>query len=462
VYDVIVIGGGPGGYVAAIRAAQRGLKTALVERAELGGVCLNRGCIPTKALVRSAEVLATVRRAAEFGVRTDGAVALDWSAVQARKSGIVKQLTGGVGQLLRANGVEVIQGEGRVPAPGAVEVGAQRYETRNIILATGSKPAVIPLPPADLAATISSDQALALDALPASLAVIGGGVIGMEFASLFAAFGVKVTVFERLPQIVPNLDPELAQRLALALRRRGVAIHTGAAVTRVRSDGAGRVVEATAADGATISVGVDSVLLAVGRVPEFGGIDLAALGVDHDRRGIKVDRQMRTSVPGFYAVGDVVGATQLAYGASAEGIVAADAIAGDDTAIDYRVVPRCVFTHPELAGVGLTEQECRWRGIACRVGKFNFAANGRALILGETEGLVKVIGDEGGKLLGVHIVGPQAGDLIHEAAQALAAGAPVARLADALLHIHPTLAETLMEAAHNVYGNAIHMAPRRR
>lgn len=461
-FDVFVIGGGPGGYVAAIRAAQRGLKVAIAERDEFGGTCLNRGCIPTKALVRSAEVLATVRRAAEFGVRIDGQAALDWPAVQSRKAGIVKQLTGGIGQLLKAYGVDVMRGQASVPEAGVVQLGAIRYETRNIILATGSKSALIPLPPEDLAATINSDQALALEALPASLAVIGGGVIGMEFASIFATLGVKVTVVERLPQIVPNLDPELAQRLGLAMKRLGVTIHTGATVTGVKADGSARFVHATAADGTALAVGVDMVLLSVGRVPEFGDIDLAGLGIEHDRRGIKVNDQMRTNIAGIYAIGDVVGKTQLAYGASAEGIVAADAIAGDDAHINYDVVPRCVFTHPEMAGVGLTEQECRDRGIAHKVGKFNFAANGRAMIVGETEGMVKVIGDENGKLLGVHIIGPEAGDLIHEAAQALVAGAPVERLADAMLHIHPTLAETMMEAAHNVYGNAIHMAPRRR
>jgi dihydrolipoamide dehydrogenase len=299
-YDVIVIGGGPGGYVAAIRAAQNGLSVALVERDALGGTCLNRGCIPTKALVRSAEVLATVRRAAEFGVRLTGGAELDWPAVQIRKNRVVANLTGGVGQLLKAYGIEVIHDSASVPGPGRVLAGERELTAQNIILATGSHAARIPLPEADLALTLDSDAVLALETLPATMVVIGGGVIGMEFASIFAALGVKVTVFERLPQIVPNLDQELAQRLSLVLRKAGAAIHTGATVTGVQTAAGetGRIVAATAADGTPLSVMADLVLLAVGRVPDFGGIDLSGLGIEHDRRrGIAVDEQMRTNVP---------------------------------------------------------------------------------------------------------------------------------------------------------------------
>jgi len=469
-FDVVVIGGGPGGYVAAIRAAQNGLKTALVEMDRVGGTCLNRGCIPTKTMVKSAELYQEVLHGADFGLKIGG-VEVDLPGVVARKDKIVEALTGGVEQLLRANGVELIGGQATIPAPGKVEValsdgGRQELEGKNIIIATGSKPQMPPLPEEQWTHTIDSTDALCLQEIPQDLLVIGGGVLGIEFACIYSAFGSKVTCIKRSPGIIPEVDGELTQRLGILLRRKGIDITTGIYMKSISELPNGRKVllaEQRKGEAAEeIRFEADQILVAMGRVPNFGGLDLEALGIEHDRHGIKTDDQMRTNVPGIFAIGDVCGRFYLAFVASAEGIVAADVIAGQEARMDYKLVPQCVYSIPEVASVGLTEKEAREAGHEFKVSKFPFSANGRAMALGETDGLVKVMAGADGSLLGVHVLGPRATDLVLQAAQVMAMGAKAEDISDPLLHGHPTLTEAFMEALHGVHSQPIHLATRRR
>ncbi|MEW6308319.1 MAG: dihydrolipoyl dehydrogenase [Bacillota bacterium] len=465
-YDIVVIGGGPGGYVAAIRAAQLGAKVACVEAVRVGGTCLNRGCIPTKTLVRSAEILENCRHASKFGVNA-GEASIDMPAVIARKNQVVANLTGGVEKLFKAYGVEFFPGRASVPSPDRVVValnagGTETLATKHIILATGSKSQLPPLPKEQLALTISSDEALNLQHVPESMLVIGGGVLGIEFACIYNAFGAKVTAIKRTPLILPPIDPEISQRLALILKRQGITINTGVYMREIFARGGKKVLTAEQ-DGKPVEYEVDTILVAMGRVPEFGGIDLDALGVAYDKSGIKVDEWLRTSVPTIYAIGDCVGKFMLAPVASAEGVAAVEHAMGHPRKLDYSVVPNCVFSHPEVASVGLTETQAQDKGFEPKVSKFLMSANGRALAIGQSEGVVKLVADaKTGKVLGLHILGPFACDLIHEGSIALKTGAKAEDLSDILVHAHPTLSETVMEAAHGVHGDPIHMAPRRR
>ncbi len=463
-FDVIVIGGGPGGYVAAIKGAHLGGKIGLVEGAKLGGTCLNVGCIPTKALVHSAHTLNAVKDAARFGVLA-GEAQLNLSGVMAHKDRTVKQLVTGVEGLLKRNGVAVHSGWAKVPSPGKVEVhkpdgSVEVLETKNIILATGSSPRLIPLSPESLAHTVSSDDALCFDEVPRRLAVIGGGVLGVEFACIWNAFGSKVDIIEIMPQILPVVDDEISRRLTMLFRRKGITVNLETSAKEIRQEGEEKVILAGTKDGKTKEFRADKVLLAVGRAPNFGEIDLTALGIQHDRRGIQVNDKMETNVPGIYAVGDVVGKTFLAHGASAEGLVAMENIFGNPTPMDYSVIPSCVFSIPECASVGLGESQAKERGFDAVVSKFPFGANGRALSMGETEGFVKIVGDRAtGKVLGMHILGAHADDLIHEGALAMKAGL-CANDAAEMIHAHPTLSEAVQEAFHGVLGKPLHLITR--
>lgn len=471
-FDLVVIGAGPGGYVAALRAAQLGAKVAVVERDKLGGCCLNRGCIPTKALVRSAEVFTTTREAATFGTRVDGSVTLDLPAVMARKRQVVAQLVGGVERLLGSAEVAVYRGTATVPAPGRVQVsygdgGSETLETRYTLLATGSQPQLPPVPEADLAHTISSDDALELEAVPSSMLIIGGGVLGVEFGCIYQAFGSEIRMIKRSPLLLPAVDDEISRRLAPVLKKRGIQINTGVYIKRIEPTSAGRVVTCDTAEGAEVRFEAETVLVAMGRVPDFGGLELGRLGVEHDRKGIKVDARMRTTAESIYAIGDVVGRTYLASVASAEGLVAVeDMFAEHKRDMDYRVIPGVVFSTPECASVGLEEKQAQEHAAAqgreIVVSKFPFTANGKAIAMGETEGLVKMVADKAsGEILGVHILGPHASDLIHEGALAIMnrmTGEDLARLVFA----HPTVSETVMEAAHGIGGQPLHLAVARR
>ncbi|WP_432097360.1 dihydrolipoyl dehydrogenase [Streptomyces sp. bgisy100] len=484
-FDVLVIGGGPGGYVAAIRAAQLGRKVALVDKERPGGVCLNWGCIPTKAMLRSAEVLETVRGAGEFGVLADD-VRLDYSTVLQRKDRIVRTLTDGIARLLKANDVTVVSGHARFldahtvavhevgPAPlggdgplyaAPPDQGAAREHLTadHIVVATGSKPVVPAVPGADLPGVVTSDGAFLLRQVPSRVLVVGGSAVGAEWASMFHAFGAHVTVVEMMPTLLPAADRDIGRALTRSFAKRGIRVLTGHTVTEI-GEGSGDTsleVHLTAADGRPAeTVPADTVLFGVGRRPNTEALDLDTAGVRTDERGyLPVTDQLRTNVPHIHAIGDVTGRLQLAHVASHQALVAAAAICGHDDRIAYDAVPAATFTHPEVAAVGLTEAEAIAAGHDVTTARFPFAALGRAHAYGATEGLVKVVAERsGGKVLGTHIIGPGASDLIAEAALALTHGATLTTLTETV-HAHPTLGEATMEAAMAALGLPLHMAP---
>lgn len=459
--DVVIIGGGPGGYVAAIKAAHLGLKAVLVEKDKLGGVCLNRGCIPTKALVSTAELLNHLQRAGEFGIQVKD-YSIDFPAIMKRKEMITQRLSLGVEQLMKANQVRVIRGEGQIIEPGTVEVldaegQKEVIKTKNIIIATGSKVMKLPIPGIDSEGVITSDEALSLSELPSKMIIIGGGVVGIEFAGIFKALGVEVTVVEMLPRILLPIDEEIARRLTQILKRKGIEILTDCKVKEIKKNHQNLEVLVSTTDGEK-KLETEKVLFAAGRVPELGNIDVQRLGIELDKGAIKVDEKMMTNIPGIYAVGDVVGKIMLAHVASREGIVAVENISDKEVLMDYKVVPNCVFSMPEVASVGLTEEEARKENDNIKVSKFPFMANGKALGMGETEGMVKIIADaDTFELLGLHILGAHASDLIAEGTLALSMEATAEEIVNTI-HAHPTLAEAIAEAAEGITGKPIHLA----
>ena len=486
-FDVVVVGGGPGGYPAAIRAAQLGLKTALVEKERPGGVCLNWGCIPTKAMLRSAEVLETMQHSAEYGVLADN-VRLDYSAVVKRKERATKTLTDGVASLLKANGVTVVNGHARFTGPTAVEVvpvgeaplgaGGPLYnappapdgrpqaslEGRNVIVATGSTPVLLPIPGIDLPGVVTSDGAFLLGEVPRRIVVVGASAVGAEWATMFNAFGSEVTMVELLPTLLPAEDEDMGKTLARSFTRRGIKIQTTRTVSEITQVAGGLQVTITDPDGQRATqVETDVVLVGVGRRPNTEGLDLERAGVATNERGwVEVDDRLRTNVAGVHAIGDVTGKVLLAHVASHQGLVAAGVLAGHDERIDYRTVPAATFTHPEVASVGLTEAAARAAGHDVVVGRFPFTALGRAQTYGSTEGLVKVVAERKYReVLGVHIIGPSASDLIPEGVLAMHLEATLDDIADTI-HAHPTLGEGTMEAAMVALGLPVHTAPPRR
>lgn len=456
-YDVIVIGTGPGGYHAAIRAAQLGLKVLAVEAGEVGGVCLNVGCIPTKALLHAAEVLHATKAGASFGLVASPS--LDLAKLSGWRDGVVKRLTGGVETLLKGNKVELVRGFARLKAPGVVEVNGATYQARSLILATGSEPAPLKGFEVDGKGVLDSTSALRVEeGIPERLLVIGGGAVGLEFAQIYRRLGSQVTLIEYMPQILPQGDKETASLLARALGKEGIVLKTGVMALGYERKKDGLHVTLRAVErGKEEEVVVDKVLVAVGRRPRSQGLGLEDLGVRRDEKGfIQVNRRMETSLPGLYAIGDVAGPPLLAHKAMREGLVAAENAAGKNAAFDFQI-PSVVYTQPEWASVGLTEEEAQKAGYKVKVGKFPLSASGRALTLGAAEGVVKVVGDEETDLLlGVHLVGPMAGELVAEAALALEMGATVSDLA-LTIHAHPTLSEGLMEAAEALHKQAIHI-----
>jgi dihydrolipoamide dehydrogenase len=459
--DVVIIGGGPGGYVAAIKAAHLGLKAVLVEKDKLGGVCLNRGCIPTKALVSTAELLSHLQRAEEFGIQVKD-YSIDFPAIMKRKDLITRRLSSGVEQLMKANQVRVARGEGQIIEPGKVEVtdtAGQKeiIKTKNIIIATGSKVMKLPIPGIDSEGVITSDEALSLSELPSKMIIIGGGVVGIEFAGIFKALGVEVTVVEMLLRILLPVDEEITRRLTQILKRKGIEILTDCKVKEIKKNHQNLEVLVSTTDGEK-KLETEKVLLAAGRVPELGNIDVQRLGIELDKGAIKVDEKMRTNIPGIYAVGDVLGKIMLAHIASREGVVAVENISDKEVLMDYKVVPNCVFSMPEVASVGLTEEEARKENDNIKVSKFPFMANGKALGMGETEGMVKIIADaDTFELLGLHILGAHASDLIAEGTLALSMEATAEEIVNTI-HAHPTLAEAIAEAAEGIIGKPIHVA----
>ena len=458
--DIAILGGGPGGYVAALRAAQLGAQVVLIEENKVGGVCLNVGCIPTKALLRSAEVYRTFLRAEAFGLHLEGSVTPDWPAIQARKEAIAQQLVQGVEKLLHRAGVQVIQGRGRLVTPLVLEVttadGVQRVEAKSVVIATGSRPVRLPLPGMELPGVLDSTATLALEALPRRLLVVGGGVVGVEFADIFNAFGVEVTVVEMLDRLLPQMDAALGPALAWTMEQRGVQFHLNSQVTRVDAV-AGSLRATVVTPGGEVEIEADRVLVAVGRRPNVEDLGLETAGVRFDKTGIPVDAQMRTNVPGVYAIGDVTGGALLAHVAMQGGEVAVKNAQGHIATFDPKTIPWCVYTDPEVASVGLAEAQARQEGYDVRVGRFPLNANGKALTYGETEGFVKVVSEARfGEVLGLHIVAPHASDMIHEGGLALALEATLDELVTTI-HAHPTLGEAVREAALEMRGGALHL-----
>lgn len=463
--DVLVVGAGPGGYVAAIRAGQLGLKTLVVEKEWLGGVCLNVGCIPSKALISASKLYRKAQEAKEIGLHFTGA-SVDWPKVLQWKRSVVKRLTDGIGSLLSSNKVEVLSGTAKLTGRNAAEVrttkgGTETIQFKSCILATGSAPIEIPGFKFDGKRVVSSTEALEFSSIPKSLVIIGAGAIGLEIACFYANFGTKVTVIELLTQALPGTDAEVAKTLERALRKRGIQLHLEAKA-KSATPGPHSVRVAFEAEGKAHDVETEYCLVAVGRRALTQNLGLEAAGVQlHAKGWVQANDKLQTSVPHIYAIGDLIGPPQLAHKASKEGIVAAEVIAGQKALRDFAAIPGVIFTDPEVATAGLSEEDAKKTGRDVGVGKFPFAASGRALTALESEGFVKVVFDKKTQLvLGVHIVGPEASDLISEAALALEMGATVEDLA-LTVHPHPTLGEALMEAAEDAEGKGIHVAKRR-
>ena len=457
-FDVVVVGTGPGGYVSAIRAAQLGLSVGVVEDDRPGGVCLNWGCIPTKALLRNAEVVTLVEKAETFGITVQGMQA-DYGAAIKRSRGVADRMAKGVEFLFRKNKITLFPGTGSLKSKTTVEVkgkngGTETLEARRaVILATGSEPKSLPGVTIDEKTVISSNGAVRNEAKPKSIIVIGAGAVGVEFADVYRAYGVEVTILEALDRVVPIEDAEVSAQLARNLSRRGIQIKTGVKVSAVKPGGSGVVVET---DGGKLEA--EQVLMAVGRAARVKGIGLEALGIAMDRGFVKASPTMETSVKGIYAVGDMTGRQLLAHKAMAEGVVAAEAIAGKNPRpVDYGNVPSCTYCRPQVASIGLTEAKAKENGREVSIGKFPFTANGKAVALAETDGFVKVVADKKtGEILGAHIVGPEATEMIHEFAVGRTLEATLEELMHTI-HAHPTLSEAAFEATLAALGHAIHI-----
>ena len=457
-YDVVLIGSGPGGYVAAIRAAQLGLKTAVIEREALGGVCLNWGCIPSKALLKNAEVVSYFNRADEFGLKMENFSA-DFSVAMDRSRKVVDRNTKGVAFLLDKNKVDHIQGSGKVVGVGKVEVSPDGnvIESKNIVISTGARPRSIAPLPIDGEKIITSRESITLSDLPKSIIIVGGGAIGVEFAYIYRMYGVDVTIVEMLPRLVPNEDEDISAQLDRSFKRENINVMTGAGV--IGSDTSGSGVKVTVdKDGTQEVLECDKVLVAIGVQPNVEDLGLETIGIASDRSGIIVDDRMATNVPGIYAIGDVNGKMPLAHVASAQALVAVEDIAGLETqALDYAYMPRATYCHPQIASFGLTETQAREQGKDINVGTFNVQANGKAAALGENSGLVKLVVDaKYGEILGGHMIGPEVTELLGELSMTRILEGTVLELGWAV-HSHPSLSEMLKEAALGAQGRTIHM-----
>ena len=459
-YDVIVIGSGPGGYVCAIRAAQLGLKVACIEkRATLGGTCLNIGCIPSKALLQSSEEFQKTKHVlADHGVIVDG-VKLDLARMHARKAEVVAANTKGVEFLFRKNKVTWLKGAGRIARPGTVDVDGTSYTATNIVIATGSESVSLPGVEVDEKQIVTSTGALELEQVPGHLVVIGGGVIGLELGSVWRRLGAEVTVIEFLDRIVPGMDTEVATAFQRILQKQGIRFKLGMKVTQaIKSDKGVTLTVEPAKGGTAETIAADIVLLSIGRRPYTEGLGLKEAGVVLDDRGrVEVDAHYATNVPGIYAIGDVIPGPMLAHKGEDEGVALAEILAGQAGHVNYDAIPGVVYTWPEVASVGQTEEQLKAAGIAYTVGKFPFTANGRARAMGDVDGFVKILADKAtDRLLGAHVLGPDAGTLIAELTTAIEFGASAEDVAR-ICHAHPTLSEAVKEAALAVEGRALHI-----
>jgi dihydrolipoamide dehydrogenase len=464
--ELVIIGGGPAGYVAAIRAAQLGGRATLIEMDALGGTCLNRGCVPSKTLLYSAELYETMKKSERFGIMAKD-VSADLARMQARKNTVIKTHVSGVESLLKGNKIEVIKGRARLLPSKQVEIESgdgqkQVIQAQKIILATGGRPITLPIPGADSSSgIINAEKILNLESIPKSMIMIGGGVIGIEMATILAKLGCQVSVVEMLPHILPLEDAELTAILAKALKDDGIQLYEGTRVLQIEDSPGGKA--ALISDGKTEQkLEAEAVAIAVGYRPNTDGLGLEEAGIMINKGAIQVNERMETSVPGIYAAGDAIGGIMLAYVAMEEGIIAAENVMGQNTSIDYNVVPRFTHSLPELASVGLTEEEARSQGYETKIGRFPFAANSIATILGERRGLIKIVTEpKYGQILGIHILGPRATELIAEATLAMKMEATVPDIV-ATLHAHPSLSEAMHEAALDVTGETIHYPSKNR
>jgi len=457
-YDLTVIGGGPGGYVAAIRAAQRGLKVCIVEKNRVGGTCLNVGCIPTKALLSSIDVLNKIKKADEYGIKVDG-YSCDLSAMVRRKNEIVQKLVDGVGFLISSYGITLKNGTGSFVDSSTISIanadGEEKISTEKTIIATGSRPADIPVFGIDEKKVLTSTGILNVTTPPKDLLIIGGGVIGSEFACIFSSLGCKVTIVEMMPNIIPTEDRQIARRLQASFKKRGITVLTKVKIEKLEKTDEG--IKATLDTGKVIEA--EKALVSIGRALNVDGLGLENAGVAQgERKEILVNENMETNVSGIYAIGDVTGKILLAHVATAQGVVASENCAGRERTMDYNVVPSCIFTSPEIASVGLTADMAKAKGIEVKVGSFSFMALGKALAMGEAEGLVRLVADaKTDKLLGAQMMGPHTTDLIAEVALAVKLGATAEQVSETI-HAHPTLAESVMEASEDVHNISVHVA----
>jgi len=434
-YDLAIIGSGPCGYVAGIRAAQLGLKTCIFEKDKIGGVCLNWGCIPTKALSASANALYNIERSAEFGINVKG-FEIDFLKVCERKEAIVKKLSLGVEMLLKTRKLEIIKEKAEIKSPNAIKTASLEIEAKNILIATGSIPFELPLLPFDHNNILSSSDILDLKAIPKSLTIVGGGVIGCEFASIFRSFGSEITIIEAMPQLLPNEDEEIVRKIEQIFKKRGIKVLTNTKIDKA-NDG-------------------EKTLVCVGRSPNSKSLGVEALGIGLDRGWIKVDEHYRTNINNIYAAGDIKGGMLLAHLASKEGISAVEGMRGNKYPIDYNVIPSCIFTHPEIASVGLNEKIAKNKGLNAKARKFLFGAIGKSHVLGELDGFIKlVVDDASDKILGAQIIGPHATELIAEISVCVQFGVTSEKLAS-VIHAHPTLSEIICEVSEAIHNKAIH------
>lgn len=463
-YQVIIIGAGPGGYVCAIKAAKLGLKMAIVEERRVGGTCLNRGCIPAKAMLHASGLYHEIQNAEQFGILTEG-VRLDFEKVLSYKEETTDRLVQGVEQLFKGNGVTCLSGKGRLLPDRKVEVEkdgeTQVYEADAVVLAAGSQPVMLPLPGMDLPGVLTSDELFQLREIPESLVIIGGGVISVEFATVYSSLGSRVTILEAMPRLVPNMDKEISQNLKMILKKRGVTVHTSASVRSVEQADDGLICRFTEKDKEQSAKG-SYVLCAVGRRPNTEGLWLPEAAPATEKGRILVDDAFATSIPGVYAIGDLIPGTQLAHAASAQGIVLAERLAGKEPTVDLSVVPGCVYTEPEIASAGIDEETAKAQGIPVRTGKFIMSANGKSLITKEERGFIKVImHDETEEILGVQMMCGRATDMIGEFVSAIVNHMTVPQVLRAI-RPHPTYNEGVGEALEELEGGAIHVMPRGR
>ena len=467
--DIIIIGGGPGGYVAAIRASQLGAKVLLIEKDKLGGTCLNRGCIPTKALNRNAEILNILKNSGAFGINIDN-YSVDIAKMQERKNGIVSRLVSGVENLLKANKIDVLRAAASFIDKNTVRAyfpdgDTKQYTAKDIIIATGSIPSIPAIEGASDGGVYTSENILDFDRIPGSLGIIGGGVIGMELACIFNSLGTKVSVLEYLPNILGKTDSDITKRITVLFKRSGIGIDTSAKVKKIEKANERYTVYFEDKKGEK-ALAAEKVLIAAGREPNIDGLNLDAAGIDYNKKGIKVDGHYKTNIENIYAIGDVNGKAMLAHAASHQGMHAVEHIMGFNETANV-VVPSCIFVFPEIASCGITEDEAKASGISYRTSKSMFGANGKALALGESDGFVKVISTDDKKnkgediIIGVHIMGPHASDLIHEGALAISNKLSINAIKNTI-HAHPTLSEAFYEAALGLNGKAIHAIPSRR